>query len=204
MLTQAARGRGRSHWPAWEVCVQCPDLQLRDVACPQDPQGGNWRSKYPLISSSSRWCLPQAKPHRTPRASGPYRWVPGCRGCRTDGVSSSSRRNKPRVLKGQHWPAGKPSSSPPPEPWGWQGGHSLALGLLTRRPHEGEEGNLIPLFVNLRKPNKLSFLQARPIFALDIWKTLPDFPISDDGPQLTWDWVPWPLRNVTSDGQRDS
>lgn len=93
---------------------------------------------------------------------------------------------------------------PPPEPWGWQGGHSLALGLLTRRPHEGEEGNLIPLFVNLRKPNKLSFLQARPIFALDIWKTLPDFPISDDGPQLTWDWVPWPLRNVTSDGQRDS
>lgn len=47
-----------------------------------------------------------------------------------------------------------------------------------RRSHEGEEGNLIPLFVNLREPNKVFFLEARPGFALDIWNTLPDFPIS--------------------------
>lgn len=41
-------------------------------------------------------------------------------------------------------------------------------------------GNLILLFVNLRKPNNQSLLEARPGLAVDIWKTLPHFPISDD------------------------
>lgn len=72
------RGAGER---GWEVCTPCPDLQLASL---QDPQGGNWGNKYPLISSSSCLCLPLAQSHRTPKAAGPYRRAPGGKGCWTD------------------------------------------------------------------------------------------------------------------------
>lgn len=66
----------------------------------------------------------------------------------------------------------------------WTAGWALP-GLLMCTTSQGEAGNLTLLFINLRKPNKQSLLEARPGFAMDIWKMLPYFPISAGCPRRT-------------------
>lgn len=54
-------------------------------------------------------------------------------------------------------------------------------------------GNLVLLCVNRRKPNKQALLEAGFGLAMDIWRTLPCFPISTDCPRAAGA-LPWVVR----------